>query len=38
VTLDAEDLPVITDGLGPSFAVHFVDDDGGVVSHWRTLY
>lgn len=37
VTLDAEDLPPITDDLGPGFAVHFVGDDGRIVSHWRTL-
>jgi 3',5'-cyclic AMP phosphodiesterase CpdA len=36
VTLDAEDLPPITDDLGPGFAVHMVGD-GRIVSHWRTL-
>ncbi|UMG94569.1 metallophosphoesterase [Nocardioides sp. TF02-7] len=37
VTLDAEELPVITEQLGPTFAVHLADDGGRVVSHWRTL-
>jgi Icc protein len=37
VTLDAEDLPLITHELGPSYAVHIVGDDGRVVTHWRTL-
>lgn len=36
VTMDAEDLPPITDDLGPGFAVHVVDE-GRIVTHWRTL-
>jgi len=37
VTLDAEPYPPVTHELGPSFAVHFIGDDGRVVTHWRTL-
>lgn len=37
VTLDAEDLPPITADLGPTFAIHVVDEGGGIVTHWRTL-
>jgi Icc protein len=41
VVLDGErdglGWPVISEDLGPSFAVHVVDDDGGIVTHWRTL-
>lgn len=37
VTLDAESLPAITPDLAPTFAVHFVDDQGRVVTHWRSL-
>ncbi|WP_203338231.1 metallophosphoesterase [Nocardioides limicola] len=37
VTLDAEDLPLVTDELPPMFAVHLVGDDGRVVTHWRAV-
>jgi len=37
VALDAEPYPPVTHDLGPSFAVHFVGDDGRIVTHWRTL-
>lgn len=37
VTLDAEPLPVLTSELPPMFAVHFVDADKQVITHWRAL-
>lgn len=41
VTLDQEHgrigWPPITHDLGPSLAVHVLDDEGGLVTHWRTL-
>lgn len=37
VPLDAEDLPVITDALPVTFAVHLVGADRRVVTHWRAL-
>lgn len=37
VTLDAEDLPFITADLPPLLAVHLVDDDRRVVTHWRAV-
>ena len=37
VTLDAERFAAITPELDPTFAVHFVDDQGRVVTHWRSL-
>ena len=37
VTIDAEPLPAITAELPPTFAVHVVDDDGRIVTHWRSL-
>lgn len=37
VTLDAEPLPEFSSDLPPMFAVHFVGDDGQVVTHWRAL-
>ena len=36
VTLDQEDLPVITDTLPPVFAVHLLDGDD-LVTHWRAV-
>jgi 3',5'-cyclic-AMP phosphodiesterase len=37
VTLDAEELPFVTGVLPPSFALHLVDADGHLVTHWRTV-
>lgn len=37
VTLDAEELPVITDDLPPTLAVHLVGPDRRVVTHWPAL-
>lgn len=37
VTMDAEPLPEFTTELPPMFAMHFVSDDSGVVTHWRAL-
>ena len=37
VTLDAEPFKDITPDLAPTFAVHFVSDDGRIVTHWRSL-
>jgi hypothetical protein len=37
VTADAEDLPTLWYDAPPSFALHLVDDDGRVTSHWRAL-
>ena len=37
VPLDAEQLPVVWEGAPPSFALHLLDDDGHLTSHWRSL-
>ncbi|MFN8195441.1 MAG: metallophosphoesterase [Nocardioidaceae bacterium] len=37
VTLDAEPFPDITGELAPTFAIHFLSDDGSLVTHWRSL-
>jgi len=37
VTADAEDLDTLWYDAPPSFALHFVGDDGRVTSHWRAL-
>ena len=37
VSLDQEDLPEIWYGAPPSFAVHFLHDDGSLTSHWRAV-
>ena len=35
VTLDAEELPFLTETLPPSFALHLAGPDGRLVTHWR---
>ena len=37
VPLDAEPFPVVWYAAPPSFAIHLVDDDGRVTTHWRAL-
>ncbi len=37
VTADAEDLPTLWYDAPPSFALHLVDGDGRVTTHWRAL-
>lgn len=37
VTADGEPLADITADLPPTFAVHVLDDAGGLVTHWRSL-
>jgi 3',5'-cyclic AMP phosphodiesterase CpdA len=37
VAMDSEPFATITGDLPPTFAVHYVGDDGGVVTHWRSL-
>jgi 3',5'-cyclic AMP phosphodiesterase CpdA len=37
VTLDAEPFQQITPELPPTFAIHFVDDEGRITTHWRSL-
>jgi 3',5'-cyclic AMP phosphodiesterase CpdA len=37
VTADAEDLDTLWYAAPPSFAVHLVDDDHRVTTHWRAL-
>jgi hypothetical protein len=37
VTMDAEPFRTITAELPPTYAVHFVDDDSRLVTHWRSL-
>jgi Icc protein len=37
VPLDAEPFPVVWYDAPPSLAVHLVDDDGRVTTHWRAL-
>lgn len=37
VTLDAEPFAAMTTELPPMFAIHFLSDDGEVVTHWRAL-
>lgn len=37
VTADSERLPQLWYGAPPSFALHLVDDDGRVTTHWRAL-
>jgi 3',5'-cyclic AMP phosphodiesterase CpdA len=37
VTADAELPPTLWYGAPPSFALHLVDDDGRVTTHWRAL-
>jgi Icc protein len=37
VTLDAEDLPRIWEAAPPSFALHLLDDEGRLTTHWRAL-
>ncbi len=37
ITMDAEPFKQITPDLPPTFAIHFVDDDGRITTHWRSL-
>jgi 3',5'-cyclic AMP phosphodiesterase CpdA len=37
VSLDAEPFADLTAQLPPTYAVHVVDDDGRIVTHWRAL-
>jgi Icc protein len=37
VTADAESPPTLWYDAPPSFALHLVDDDGRVTTHWRAL-
>jgi len=37
VTMDAEDVPRVWESAPPSFALHLLDDDGRLTSHWRAL-
>ncbi len=37
VTMDAEPYPKITPELPPTYAIHFVEDSGRIVTHWRSL-
>lgn len=37
VTADAESLPTLWYDAPPSFALHLVDDDGRITTHWRAL-
>jgi Icc protein len=37
VTADAEDAPTLWYDAPPSFALHLVDDDHRITSHWRAL-
>ncbi len=37
VTMDAEDVPRIWEGAPPTFALHLLDDDGRLTTHWRAL-
>lgn len=37
VTADAEQVPTLWYDAPPSFALHLVDDDGRVTTHWRAL-
>jgi Icc protein len=37
VPLDAEQLPVVWEAGPPSFALHLLQDDGRLTSHWRSF-
>lgn len=37
VPVDAEDLPVVWEAGPPVFALHLLDDDGRLTTHWRAL-
>lgn len=37
VTMDAEPFKAIVGDLPPTYAVHFLGDDGRLVTHWRSL-
>jgi hypothetical protein len=37
VTADAEAVPTLWYDAPPTFALHLVDDEGRVTSHWRAL-
>lgn len=37
VSLDQEDLPLIWYDAPPSYAVHFLHDDGRLTTHWRAV-
>lgn len=37
VTMDAEELPVVWEGAPATFALHLLQDDGRLTSHWRAI-